>query len=111
MLSALSLTIVATLTSVGLILAVASPVTPRAIAFLTVRSFSWMMVVSVTACLSAMLTGTYLSFFLDSSPAATIVLTLTSIFVAAFICQLRATRRHFKRAASAEFDALVQPAE
>jgi manganese/iron transport system permease protein len=31
-----------------------------------------------------MLTGTYASFFLDSAPAPTIVLILTTMFIAAF---------------------------
>ena len=47
LLSILSLTIVATLSSVGLILAVALLVTPGAIAFLVVRSFGWMLFVAV----------------------------------------------------------------
>ena len=98
LLASLSLTIVATLTSVGLILAVALLVTPGAIAFLVVRSFGWMLAASVGVCLAAMLLGTYLSFFLDSSPAATIVLVLTAIFVLAFLRRLHLTRRHSSRA-------------
>ncbi|MCD1641629.1 metal ABC transporter permease [Aurantimonas coralicida] len=98
LLASLSLTIVATLTSVGLILAVALLVTPGAIAFLLVRSFGRMLIVSVAVCVSAMLIGTYLSFFLDSAPAATIVLVLTAIFIAAFVNRLRTTRRHSRRA-------------
>ncbi len=98
LLASLSLTIVATLTSVGLILAVALLVTPGAIAFLAVRSFGWMLVASVGVCLAAMLLGTYLSFFLDSSPAATIVLVLTTLFVLAFLRRLHLTRRHSSRA-------------
>ncbi|MEF2549815.1 metal ABC transporter permease [Aurantimonas sp. A2-1-M11] len=98
LLVSLSLTIVATLSSVGLILAVALLVTPGAIAFLLVRSFGRMLVVSVAVCVAAMLTGTYLSFFLDSAPAATIVLVLSAIFVLAFVNRLRITRRHSRRA-------------
>lgn len=93
LLCALSLTIVSTLSSVGLILAVALLVTPGAIAFLTVRSFAKMLIVSVAVCLVAMLTGTYASFFIDSAPAATIVLILTGIFVVAFLRRLAVTRR------------------
>ena len=101
LLSGLSLTIVATLSSVGLILAVALLVTPGAIAFLTARSFGRMMGVSVAVCLAAMLSGTYASFFLDSAPAATIVLILTAIFVAAFLRRLRVTRAASRGAAEA----------
>ena len=97
LLCALSLTIVSTLSSVGLILAVALLVTPGAIAFLSARSFGRMMKVSTAVCLAAMLAGTYLSFFLDSAPAATIVLILTAIFVAAFLNRLRTTRATSRR--------------
>jgi manganese/iron transport system permease protein len=99
LLTALSLCIVATLSSVGLILAVALLVTPGAIAFLLVRSFGRMLWVSVLVCSASMLTGTYASFFLDSSPAATIVLILTAVFVAAFLRRMAVTRRTSRRAA------------
>ena len=98
LLACLSLAIVGTLTSVGLILAVALLVTPGAIAFLVVRSFGWMLVVSVAVCLASMLVGTYASFFLDSAPAPTIVLVLTVIFVAAFARRVMATRAASRRA-------------
>ena len=101
LLCALSLTIVSTLSSVGLILAVALLVTPGAIAFLTVRSFGRMLWVSVGVCLFAMLAGTYASFFLDSAPAATIVLILTAIFVLAFLQRLHVTRKTSRMAAEA----------
>ena len=100
LLCALSLTIVSTLSSVGLILAVALLVTPGAIAFLLVRSFDRMLVVATAICVAAMLGGTYLSFFLDSAPAATIVLVLTAIFVAAFARRLAATRAASRRDAA-----------
>ncbi len=100
LLAILSLTIVATLKAVGLILAVALLITPGAIAFLIVRSFGWMLVVAVAVCLSTMMTGTYLSFFLDSAPAPTIVLVLTIIFVAAFLRRLQVTHATSKKAAA-----------
>jgi manganese/iron transport system permease protein len=100
LLTILSLTIVSTLSSVGLILAVGLLVTPGAIAFLTVRSFDKMLIVSVTVCVFAMLTGTYASFFIDSAPAATIVLILTAIFIVAFLRRLATTRRTSRTAAN-----------
>lgn len=101
LLCALSLTIVSTLSSVGLILAVALLVTPGAVAFLTVRSFGCMLWVSVGVCLFAMLAGIYASFFLDSAPAATIVLILTAIFILAFLRRLYVTRKTSRMAAEA----------
>lgn len=85
MLAMLSLTIVATLSAAGLILAIGLLIAPGAIAFLTARTFEGMMAVSVAACLGAMLGGTYLSFFLDSAPAPTVILVLTALFAAAFL--------------------------
>lgn len=96
LLASLSLTIVATLSSVGLILAVALLVTPGAIAFLIVRSFAPMLLVSVLVCTASLLLGTYLSFFLDSAPAPTVVLLMTGVFICAFIHRLNVTRRNSK---------------
>ncbi|ABN77668.1 metal ABC transporter permease [Cereibacter sphaeroides] len=93
LLTALALTIVATLTATGLILAVGLLIAPGAIAFLTVRRFGPMLIVAVAVCLAAMLAGTYASFFLDSAPAPTIILILSGIFVLAFLARLRRNRR------------------
>jgi manganese/iron transport system permease protein len=93
MLAALSLTIVATLSAVGLILAIGLLIAPGAIAFLLVRKFSTMLWVSVLICMGAMLAGTYLSFFIDSAPAPTIVLIMTSMFIVAFVRRQVLTRR------------------
>ena len=93
LLTVLSLTIVATLTATGLILAVGLLISPGAIAFLLVRSFGRMLVVSVAVCMAAMLSGVYASFFLDSAPAPTIILILTAMFLAAFVRRLHLTRR------------------
>ncbi|HMQ93904.1 MAG TPA: metal ABC transporter permease [Amaricoccus sp.] len=93
LLAILSLTIVATLTATGLILAVGLLIAPGAVAFLTVRSFGRMLAVACLVCLAAMLGGVYLSFFLDSAPAPTIILLMTAIFVAAFIRHMRLAKR------------------
>ena len=93
LLAALSLTIVATLSAAGLILAIGLLIAPGAIAFLTVRKFSTMLWVSVIVCMASMLLGTYASFFLDSGPAPTIILIMTALFIAAFIRRQIVTRR------------------
>lgn len=85
LLALLSLTIVATLSATGLILAIGLLIAPGAIAFLLVRRFAAMLVVSVVVNLVSMLGGTYLSFFLDSAPAPTIILILTGFFVIALM--------------------------
>lgn len=93
LLAALSLTIVATLSAAGLILAIGLLIAPGAIAFLLVRKFSTMLWVSVMVCMGSMLAGTYASFFLDSAPAPTIVLILSAVFVLALSRRLVLTRR------------------
>lgn len=97
LLAALSLTIVATLAAVGLILAIGLLIGPGAIAFLVVRSFGPMLIVAVGVCMASMLLGAYLSFFLDSAPAPTIILILTAVFAVAFVRRLLVTRRMSRR--------------
>ncbi|WP_299829351.1 metal ABC transporter permease [uncultured Roseobacter sp.] len=98
LLAALSLTIVATLSAAGLILAIGLLIAPGAIAFLLVRKFSTMLWVSVLVCMVSMLLGTYASFFLDSAPAPTIILILTVVFLVAFARrQILARRASMRR--------------
>jgi manganese/iron transport system permease protein len=87
LLALLSATIVAMLSSVGIILSVAYLIAPGAIAFLLTRRFATMLAVSVAAALLAGLFGTYASFWLDSAPAPTIVLGMTLMFLAALLRQ------------------------
>lgn len=93
LLAALSLTIVATLASTGLILAIGLLIAPGAIAFLLVRRFQTMLWVSVLINMAAMVGGTYLAFHLDSAPAPTVVLMLTAVFVAAFTRRMWTSRQ------------------
>ncbi len=93
LLTILSLTIVATLSATGLILAVGLLVAPGAIAFLLVHSFGRMLAVAVAVCMASMLAGVYLSFFLDSAPAPTVILILTAVFLVAFARRTLQARR------------------
>lgn len=92
LLTVLSLTIVATLSSVGLILAIGLLIAPGAIAFLLTRRFGMMLITATLVCLCAMLTGTWASFHLDSAPAPTIILILTTLFLLAFLRRVILTR-------------------
>jgi manganese/iron transport system permease protein len=85
LLTLLALTIVASLKAVGIILVIAMLVAPGAIAFLLTRRFAAMMAVSVAVAVVASFLGVYLSFFIDSAPAPTIVLLMTIAFLAAFL--------------------------
>lgn len=85
LLAVLSLTVVGALKSVGIILSVAMLVAPGAIAFLLTRRFTAMLMTAVAVALGSTLFGIYLSFFLDSAPAPTIVLLMTALFIIAFV--------------------------
>jgi manganese/iron transport system permease protein len=52
-----------------------------------------MLTVAVLVAVCASFTGVYLSFFIDSAPAPTIVLTMSLAFVAAFLHATLKTRR------------------
>jgi manganese/iron transport system permease protein len=85
LLALLSLTIVGALKAVGIILAIAMLIAPGAVAFLLARSFGAMLGLAVAVAVAASLFGVYLSFFIDSAPAPTIVLLMTIAFIAAFL--------------------------
>ena len=88
----LSLTIVGALAATGIILTIAMLIAPGAIAFLLTRRFARMLAAAVGVAVAASLGGVYLSFFLDSAPAPTIVLLLSAAFVAAFLTTQRSGR-------------------
>ncbi|MDQ0302645.1 metal ABC transporter permease [Ancylobacter polymorphus] len=89
----ISLTIVGALTAVGLILAIAMLIAPGAIAFLLTRTFGAMLAAALAVAVIASLLGVYLSFFLDSAPAPTIVLLMSVVFIAALLRASLKTRR------------------
>lgn len=85
LLSVISLTVVGALTAIGLILAIALLISPGAIAFLITRKFSHMLIVATLVGVGSSFVGIYASFFLDSAPAPTIVLTMTLVFIVTFV--------------------------
>lgn len=93
LLTILSLTIVAALKAVGIILAIALLVAPGAVAFLLTKRFELMVLVAIAVAVVSSFLGVYLSFFLDSAPAPTIVLLMTLSFILAyFFSPNRSTR-------------------
>ena len=92
LLAAIALTVIAVLSAAGLILAVGLLIAPGATAFLLTRSFGAMMIVASLVSAAGLLLGTYLSVFLDASPAATIILTLTVFFILALLRRIALTR-------------------
>ncbi|MBY5731135.1 metal ABC transporter permease [Rhizobium leguminosarum] len=93
LLALISLTIVGALQAVGIILSIAMLIAPGAIAFLLSRKFSTMLLLSIAIAVIGSFVGVYLSFFIDSAPAPTIVLVLAIGFVFAFIHATRGTAR------------------
>ncbi|WP_110693050.1 metal ABC transporter permease [Salinicola halophyticus] len=85
----ISLTIVGALKAAGIILAIALLIAPGAIAFLLTRRFSTMLLLSAVMSAVIAFLGVYLSFFLDSAPAPTIVLLFSIVFGIAFIVSTR----------------------
>lgn len=86
----ISLAVVGALKAAGIILAIALLISPGAIAALLARSFASMLWVSLGVALACSFLGVYLSFFLDSAPAPTIVLVFAGLFI---LCLLRHLRR------------------
>ena len=89
----ISLAIVGALQAVGIILAIGMLIAPGAIAFLVTRRFQAMVVVSTAVAVLSAVVGLYLSFFIDSAPAPTIILVMSALFVAAFLATSLRSRR------------------
>ncbi|MDO6591517.1 hypothetical protein DS901_08935 [Loktanella sp. D2R18] len=93
LLTLISMTIVATLSAVGIILAIGLLIAPGAIAFLLTKRFSYMLAIAVTVTMLSGAIGIYISFFIDSAPAPTVILVLTIFFIVAFIRASRKSRQ------------------
>jgi manganese/iron transport system permease protein len=97
----LSLTIVASLKAVGIILVIAMLVAPGAIAYLLTDRFERMLGIATAVAVGSSVFGTLASFHIDGATGACIVLTQACVFVLAFlfapkrglIAAARATRR------------------
>ncbi len=81
----LALAIVSALKAVGLILEVALLVTPGATAHLVARRLDIMLAIAITSAVGATLAGLWISFAIDASPGACIVLVQAALFVAAAV--------------------------
>lgn len=93
----IALTIVATLKSVGIILSISLLIAPGAIAILLTRQFSHALILAVVMSMATSFMGVYLSFFIDSAPAPTIVVLFSLLFVIAFIYSTLRDRRLERR--------------
>ena len=80
----LSLTIVGALKAVGMIFVIALLITPGATALLLTAEFRSMVALSIGISVVCSLIGVYLSFFIDSAPAPTIIILMTIVFICVF---------------------------
>ena len=80
LLSLLAVTIVVSLKAVGIILVIAMLVTPGCIAYLLTDRFSRMLWIATGSAVFSSLAGVYVSFFLNASTGACIVLVQALIF-------------------------------
>lgn len=93
MLAMISAVVVAMLSAVGIILSVALLIAPGAIAFLLTRRLQAMLALSVAIGVASSLAGIWISFWLDSAPAPTIVVVMTALFTLVFVWRQLTQRR------------------
>jgi manganese/iron transport system permease protein len=84
-LSLISLTIISALQAVGIILSIALLIAPGAISLLLTKKFTEMLCLALGISILSSFSGVYLSFFLNSASAPTIVLCFASLFLSAFL--------------------------
>ena len=84
LLTMISLTIVAALKAVGIILAISLLIAPGAIAYLLTKRFSYMLLIAILIAVTSSFLGVYSSAFIGSDAASTIVLIMTILFMVVF---------------------------
>lgn len=83
LLSLLAVTIVVSLKAVGIILVIAMLVTPGCVGYLLTDRFNRMLVIATSTAVGSSFVGVYVSFFINASTGACIVLLQAAIFLAA----------------------------
>lgn len=94
LLAVLSLVVVGALQAIGIILSIALLIAPGATAFLMSRRFSTMLILAVINSVFSSFIGIWISFMIDSAPAPTIVLVMTTLFIAAFVHSVFEVKSH-----------------
>ncbi|MEO7412381.1 MAG: metal ABC transporter permease [Opitutaceae bacterium] len=111
LLSLLAVTIVVSLKAVGIILVIAMLVTPGSIGYLLTDRFSRMLVIATSTAVFSSFFGVYVSFFVNASTGACIVLTQALLFVVALIFAPKhglLSQRSSQRAAAAPVVAALE---
>lgn len=89
LLGLLALTAVVALQTVGVILVVAMLITPGATAYLLTDRFGRMLLIAPAVSTACAVVGLYASYYLDTAPGGTIVVTQGAVFAAAFVLSPR----------------------
>lgn len=89
----LSLTIVASLKAVGIILVVAMLIAPGATAYLLVNRFDHMLIIAAASSIVSGIAGTIISFHINGATGPCIVLFQTGLFLLAFAWSSVSSRR------------------
>lgn len=85
LLSLLAVTIVVSLKAVGIILVIAMLVTPGCIAYLLTDRFHRMLLIAAASAMGSSVLGVYVSFFLNASTGACIVLIQAALFLVVLV--------------------------
>lgn len=93
LLSILSLTIVGSLKAAGVILVIAMLIAPGITAFLLTKRFEKMLVIAVIVSVFSTVTGTLISFHIDASTSACIVILQAVIFTLAQFYRIYANKK------------------
>lgn len=100
LLAILSLTVVASIQTTGILLVIAMLVAPGAMARLLTDRFDRMLWLASASALVSAVAGTYASFFLDGATGPCIVLVQSALFLAAFLFGPKAAWRVREKAAA-----------
>lgn len=92
LLATLAAVIVSALQKAGMILVMGYLIIPGAIALMLCQRFAQMVIVANTVAVLASFTGVYLSYYLDSAPAPSITLSLSSLFIGACVFRFHHNR-------------------
>lgn len=109
LLSLLAVTIVVSLKAVGIILVIAMLVTPGCIGYLLTDRFNRMLAIAAASAIGSSFFGVYISFFLDASTGACIVLVQAAIFLVALVFAPKHGLLAAKRVARAAAAVLIAP--
>ncbi|AMA64830.1 Manganese transport system membrane protein MntB [Candidatus Arsenophonus lipoptenae] len=95
LLSLLSLTIVASLQVVGIVLVINMLISPGIIAFILCKDFNRMLIVAVISSIIASLIGTIVSFYIDAATGPCIVLAQAIFVIFALVYSYISKRKHY----------------